>query len=882
MEQDKDFKNILLMREDKLKKFFLSNLHLIQYLLLIIVIGIGAFIRYKPIGRLIDPTIGRYITLELDSTLWLRYAKYIAEHGNLFVIDPLRNSPLGGDLTSLGTYTAYFVAHIYKILNFFIPSLTIEYVDIIYPLITTAIMSVFMFLLVKRLFDWRIGILSVLFINIIPSFLFRSLGGSSDHDILAMMFFIIALYFYVVAWQSKKISYNLIFGILSGFVTVLGYLTAGLMTFLFLIMGVYLTIELFLEKFDRRDYYVLIGWLGTIFLFLNIILKKISVVIFFNSLTTLPMFFVLFASTFYLFIFQKNIMKIKEKINFPGGLLSIIITTLFFLMVGILFFGGINFLHDKYTQLGVQLFKTFETNRWVTTVAENHKPFVTDWFSQVGKLYVFSFIVGSIFLFHEAIKNIRKAKMISLVYTLFIFSFIFSRYSGDSLLNGETIFSKMLLVGSIVVFLLIITFLFLRTFYRDKDTYNNIMVIDKKYTFIFIWFLVMILAATSAIRFLFEFTPITTVVASFFVFYLGDRALKLKKNYLKFFGIIIILFLLFNPFTIAKGIIPTYYQSSSAQASGSSPGYNSLWQLAGKWVRENTSEKSVFAHWWDYGYWVQSGFERPTITDGGNFIGWWNFLMGRYVLTGNSTTDALKFLYAHNASYVLIVSDEIGKYPAYSLIGSDENFDRLSSIPVFQLDPKSSQETRDEILLLFRGGIALDKNFVYNGKLYPAGSVGIGGFIIPIQQLNNSLVVKQPQAIFIYQNQQVNIPLNCVYFEGSKKLFENNGLNACVKIIPLFHNNQINRFGALIYLSEKVKDSFVARAYIGEEEIDGFKLVYDSEGQLPLGIYNNGLFGPIKIWEINYPKDLQLTNDEYIYFLRTEYPDRRLLSLESI
>ena len=30
------------------------------------------------------------------------------------------------------------------------------------------------------------------------------------------------------------------------------------------------------------------------------------------------------------------------------------------------------------------------------------------------------------------------------------------------------------------------------------------------------------------------------------------------------------------------------------------------------WVRENTPEESIFVHWWDYGYWVQYGFGKPT------------------------------------------------------------------------------------------------------------------------------------------------------------------------------------------------------------------------------------------------------------------------------
>src|SRR3990172_10160255 len=106
------------------------------------------------------------------------------------------------------------------------------------------------------------------------------------------------------------------------------------------------------------------------------------------------------------------------------------------------------------------------------------------------------------------------------------------------------------------------------------------------------------------------------------------------------------------------------------------------------WVRENTERNTVFGHWWDYGYWVQSIGERATVLDGGNAISYWNHMMGRYALTGTNETEALEFLYAHNTTHFLIDSTDIGKYPAFSSIGSDENYDRRSWISPFLKDPK--------------------------------------------------------------------------------------------------------------------------------------------------------------------------------------------------
>jgi len=34
-------------------------------------------------------------------------------------------------------------------------------------------------------------------------------------------------------------------------------------------------------------------------------------------------------------------------------------------------------------------------------------------------------------------------------------------------------------------------------------------------------------------------------------------------------------------------------------------------------IKDNTNEDGIFAHWWDYGYWVQTLGKRATIADGG-------------------------------------------------------------------------------------------------------------------------------------------------------------------------------------------------------------------------------------------------------------------------
>jgi asparagine N-glycosylation enzyme membrane subunit Stt3 len=169
----------------------------------------------------------------------------------------------------------------------------------------------------------------------------------------------------------------------------------------------------------------------------------------------------------------------------------------------------------------------------------------------------------------------------------------------------------------------------------------------------------------------------------------------LKVKYYKFaiFGILLILLLVPQ----IHGSWTGMYTGISNQAKYTGPSYTSQWQYAMEWVREETPEDSVFAHWWDYGYWVQTGGERATLTDGGNAGGYaLNYFMGRHVITGQSEKEALEFLYARNATHLLMISDEIGKYPAFSSIGSDVDYDRYGWITSFQADNSKTQERRDD------------------------------------------------------------------------------------------------------------------------------------------------------------------------------------------
>ncbi len=306
------------------------------------------------------------------------------------------------------------------------------------------------------------------------------------------------------------------------------------------------------------------------------------------------------------------------------------------------------------------------------------------------------------------------------------------------------------------------------------------------------------------------------------------------------------------------------------------------------WVRENTQENAVFGHWWDYGYWIQSIGKRSTILDGGNSQSYWNHMMGRYALTGTDNKQAIEFLYAHNGTHFLIDSTDIGKYSAFSYIGSDVNLDRSSFIPSFYKDDSQVQERKNSTVFVYTGGVGLDEDITYeeNGSKITlfTGQGGLGAILI--ERDTSGKIVSNPIGIFVDQGKQYSIPLRYAFDSGIDSELNDfeKGIEAGIFIYPKTVQNEagvgIEQDGALFYLSKRTVKSQLARLYLYKEENNYYKLIHSEDdfliaqikaqnpGFKSYFIDYQGFRGPIRIWEIDYPDDIELKEE----YLRIQYP----------
>ncbi len=469
----------------------------------------------------------------------------------------------------------------------------------------------------------------------------------------------------------------------------------------------------------------------------------------------------------------------------------------------------------------------------------------------------------------------REKILLSGAFTLLLISLFFSHYSESSVFNGESFVSNALELISYLLFIFIGGYVFYQRYKQNEISVFKSLSIN--YITIFALLFTGIISTRSGIRFVMILNIITIISVCYLVVEMLKKAWKSTEEVNK-----IVLWICATAVFLAFAFTAiNYYDSAKATASSSIPSsYTQQWQEAMSWVRESTPTNAVFGHWWDYGYWLQSIGERATMLDGGNAIGYWNYLMGRYVLTGQSEEEALEVLYNHNVTYFLIDSTDIGKYSAYSSIGSDENYDRFSWIGTFFLDEQQIQETKNKTIYVYSGGIALDEDLRINENgntiLLPRQAAAVGAIIV---YQNADGDYEQPEIVLVYKKKQYRLPIR--YLDINNELLdfgaEREGtINSCAYIIPRINGDKLQMTGALMYLSQRNMKALWVKMYLFNQ-VENFKLVHSEPSSLHKNYFISqnisindfvyypgaGIQGPIKIWEINYAGD-EKANQEYL------------------
>jgi len=865
--------------------------------LLAVVLALSTSVRLSNLDLLVDETSGEYIPLALDPYYFLRMSETYADNGGeLPEFDEMRFN-VAEDTVWHNEIMYKVVYHMYKIANVFNSEISLQYINVISPVIFYAIgLAVFFFLCWLLSDNKFVSLLASSFLAFTPAFLYRTMAGFSDHESIGVMAFVIALtsfILYIRKFEFKKknnLRDGVLFGLLVGFLTTFTILSwTGVAKFLFIIFPLAFILIWFLHfnkaKFVKDEMVGSIGFYSSlvlgIFLFSFLFGYSFSYILgLFTSSSGMLMLLalVLCFVDMFLLMFKQKISFFKDKFRLLYDLFISSVLGFF----GLFVLGKNPFV--MVFNLVKSLVTPFGTGRIGLTVAENAQPYLVDWINNTGAVVFWLFFVGAVLFGLRLcnIKDVKKKSLFYLSYVLMVCGIVFSRISLNSVLNGDGFLS-----GVVYFVPLLFFFVSFVKLYLSGDL--KIRSVD---SLIFVLIFFTLVSGRAAARVFFAITPFVCFIAAFLLYDMFGYFKNSKDDVLKMvLGISMVVILIFSVLALNDS-----YNAISNTAKYTAPSANAQWQNAMSWVRNNTDESAVFAHWWDYGYWVQTLGERATVADGGHFENGFggDHKIGRYVLTTPNPDTALSFFKSMDVDYLLIDQTDLGKYSAYSKIGSDEDWDRFSIIPTGVYSESEVQETANETVMIYPMNGVVDEDLEYDsdddgvndiflpGPSYDdIGNPTYRAYMGAVVIRKSGNVILQPEAIYVYNNKQYRLPLRYVYVEGQLHDFYS-GVDAVVSIVPGLVDNSINVLNGAIYLSPKVKDGLFAQLYLLDDAFSNYptiELAYEEDDQIVSQVkiyaqgafddsefifYNGGLRGPIKVWNVEeIPEEINVVEGFY-------------------
>lgn len=841
-------------------------------ILFLIILFMSSSIRVSNWELLTDSTSEGKIPLALDPYYFLRIAETIVENGGeLPEVDVMRGSTVWHP-----EIMPKVIVKMYNVANVF-GDYSLRTIDVFSPVFFYIIGLILFFFLCYFLTKSKtVGLISSGLLAFSPAYLYRTMAGFADHESMGMVAVFACLLFYLFALKNfeKDWKRTILYGLGLGFFTslVLASWGGSITLILMLVPSSFLAYWLLKSQNKLRAISFYITWIAS-----SLVMPGIF------NLALIDWMIGKFSATYGLavpavlgfmlidfgidWLIKKRKIKIdKEKkllwvIGILVGLGSVVLMT-----IGKNIFG---LLKDVWHAV---LFP-FGTGRVGLTVAENAQPYLTDWIGQSGSLIFWLFVLAICligFEFGKAIRSKKHSVFFGISWTLMISAMLFSRISSSSIFNGENFISQTIYLLGVGVFVVYFVWLNMYKMFDWKKV-DSLLIILMTLMF------VVVLNGRSAIRTFFLITPFVLLSVGYFVVRIFRYALKSKDEILKIVLWVVFLFALGGVlFSVNE-----YKENVTNQAAQTGPSASVQWQGAMSWIRNNTAEDSKFAHWWDYGYWVQTLGERQTIADGGHFQGFFNGneRIGRYLLTTDNPDSAYSLMKTQNISHLLIDPTDLGKYPAYSKIGSDDDWDRFSMIPVAVIDEKSTQESSNGTTTVYQIGSIVDEDIYYEDIFLPGPDYDeygrqsfksyIGGIILTVGSENGK--VEQPIAVYMYNNFQYKIPLRYLYIDGQMIDF-GSGLNGTFRMIPAVQQSEkgmiINPIGAGIYLSPRTSKALFSKLYLMDDPFDEYEdisLAHAEDDYVIAAlkaqgavvddfVYYQGFRGPIKIWDVEYPE----------------------------
>ncbi|MBO3769624.1 MAG: hypothetical protein JTT15_04440 [Candidatus Brockarchaeota archaeon] len=580
--------------------------------------------------RLNNLPLGYYLG-EFDPWWHYRSAEYIMKNGMHAFLqwrDPMSWYPYGRDAaasTPIGLPLAAVVLH--SFLNFIGISLSLLDVTILFPPFISVIAVIVMFFLGKDLSgdDW-VGLLAMLFLAANGSFIDRSHLGFFKHECLGIPLIALSAYLYFKSIKSRSINMVFAYSILAGLV--LGYLCITWTAYVYMVGLIALFSTLLAPFVDRETVnFLLVAYALTIGISILIAIQLPRP----GESAVFSIYYIAVIAGFIAILTTSLLKRVERSLTLPIliGLSALVLSATILLFNT----GVFSSLVGKLVAV-INPAARFE-QPIVESVAEHKMGTWYYLFSDHGLLLML-FAIGILSsLLHR--DTISKVFIVS--------AGLSSLYFANMMVRIGLVFSPFLSFISAIGCYSLINYSY--PVVMEGIKMGRKVASARK---IGIWSLLL----ATVLVFYMSFHGINTGIGV----YGFSRTDKEGMSHMEGTGAA----------SLPTSSLPTQYSFPD-------------WIETLTWLRYNTPPGSVILSWWDYGYWITTLSERPTLIDNATINSTQVAVVGRIFMSND--TIAIPLLRRYNISYIVIFTtlpeywtgigfygDE-GKWPWMAAIGYD-------------------------------------------------------------------------------------------------------------------------------------------------------------------------------------------------------------------
>jgi len=453
-----------------------------------------------------------------DSARYLRQATLIAEHGKLAEVDRMRWFPIGVEVSQRLTFFPHVLANLFKLLSRLIPSLTIENIAILSPIIFSVLSGWMLYLLIDRLADTYTALLSVNISIISWPWVARTTAGYADRDALVLFLAIASYYSYVRSYQTEHQRKQLLFCLSSGLLmALLGLTWEGSGLLIAVIVGVEF-IKFVTVPFKRQAFYRYLCWIVPIWGGL-LCFKKVYWQLFqpfsLLALGTPTLLLLLMVASLIIKRFPNLSQRLSFKNRYPLEISLVFWTIIGGIFVAILLSiqttSVLNILKDLWSNF----LSPLGQNRLWAVITELQKQGAAGWISWPGIFFCFT-AAGVFLLARRLAESLQLNVWLSVaLFELALAGTVMTRILSGHFSGRDTVLTNSIYIASILIFITGMGAIYLSAHHKREQKEERNLKNSQDALLLLVWLFLMLFSARGSVRFEFFLVPVAIAVGSY-------------------------------------------------------------------------------------------------------------------------------------------------------------------------------------------------------------------------------------------------------------------------------------------------------------------------------------------------------------------------------